>query len=112
MDIKRIASIVLIVVGAGMMYMAHYIRVEVNEGKGQVSSAQKKVDTANSLFSQNQTTKKIGQGLTSPIQKRINEGKGQISDYEKLATVLNVAGIIFVIGGAGALFLQRKRKRS
>lgn len=113
MNSKRTFGIILVIIGIVMFFMSNYIAQQVEEGKGQVSSAQKKVDQGNSLFSQNRVTKEIGKGMTGSAQKKIDAGKLEIAKYEGIAGWLHMGGIVVVILGACvfAYSFVGKRKR-
>jgi len=110
MNNKRIIGVVVAIVGIGMVFGAHHINNEVEKGKGKVYDAQKGVDTLNSLSSGNSTTKQAGKIATTRAQKKIDEGKGEIDHYSHLAKVLQVGGIIFIIGGACAAIVGTRKK--
>ncbi len=115
MNFKRVLGIVLVIIGIAMYLMSNYIQQQVEEGKGQVSSAQKKVNQSNSLFSlsPNPVAEQIGKGFTDSAQKKINEGKLEIAKYEGMAGWLNTGGIVLVVIGACffAFSFAGKRKR-
>lgn len=108
---KRILGIVILIGAITMIYFSYYIKTRVNEGKGQISDAQKNVDTADSLFSLSPATKGIGKGLTGAAQKKIDEGQLQISQYEGLASFLQIGGIILVVVGVGVILMGGRKRQ-
>ncbi len=108
---KRVIGIVVGVVGIAMIFTAHCIRQQTDEGSVKVTRAQQKMDAANEALAKDKNAKQ-SRGATSSIQRNINEAKVQIQEYGSLATWLQVGGIIFVLGGVGTLFLTRKKKPS
>ena len=78
--------------GLGLLYLAHYINVQVEEGNMQIFSAQQKVNQTNSLFNMSPYTKDVGQGLTSGAQKQINEGKNTVEYYTTVANRCQIGG--------------------
>lgn len=110
MSNRRIIGVIVVIVGIGMLFGAHHIKKQVEEGKGKVHNAQKGVDTANSLFSSNRATKQAGKAVTDRAQMKINEGKGEINRYSHLVKVLQVGGIIFIIGGGCAALVGTKKR--
>ncbi|MBS0625180.1 MAG: hypothetical protein JSS32_03945 [Verrucomicrobia bacterium] len=110
MNSKQITGIVLVLAGVAMLLTSQYIKSQVLEGKQQISSAQKKVDTANQLFSVNPVSKEVGKGLTGGAQRKIDEGRGEVAHYEQVAQVLNIGGIGAIIVG-GVIFLLGRKKR-
>lgn len=109
MHFKKVIGFVVLGLGAILLVFSYYIAEQVAEGRARVDRAQGQVDTANSLFSLNPTTKQIGKGFTSPIQKKIDEGSLDVSEYTALAHKLQVGGIILIVIGLGALVFWKKR---
>lgn len=108
---KRILGIVILIGAITMIYFSYYIKNRVNEGKAQVSDAQKNVDTADSLLSLSPATKGIGKGLTGSAQKKIDEGQLQINQYEGLANYLQIGGIILVVVGVGVILMGGRKRQ-
>ncbi len=106
---KAIFGIVLIVVGAILLFFSNYIADQVMAGKLQIQRGQQTVDTTNSLFSASPTTKPIGQALTSSGQRRIDAGRAEVSKYESLARTFQIAGVVFIVAGIGLLILSRRK---
>jgi hypothetical protein len=111
MKFKRILGIVLIVAGIAMFFMSNYIAEQVAEGKGQISSAQQKVDTGNKLFSLNPATKEVGKTFSGSAQKKIDEGKLEVTKYEKIADLLHTGSIVLVIAGVVLVIMSFVGKR-
>ncbi len=110
MNYKRTLGLIMEVVGVVMFFIAGYIKGQVEQGRGQISSGQKKVDTANSLFSVNPVTKEVGKGVTSSAQREINQGRLEANKYDEIANWLRIGGIVVVIVGAGVLILGGRKK--
>ncbi|HEX2578971.1 MAG TPA: hypothetical protein VHK67_01025 [Rhabdochlamydiaceae bacterium] len=110
MNGKQILGGILFVGGLGLLYMAHYINVQVEEGNLQILSGQRKVNQVNSLFNTTPATKGMGQGLTSGAQKQIDEGKNTIEYYTAVANRCQFGGIAALVVGAGMMFFFRKKK--
>ncbi len=108
---KRILGIVILIGAVTMIYFSYYIKTRVNAGKGQISDAQKKVDTADSLFSLSPATKDFGKGLTGSAQKKIDEGQVQIDQYERLASFLQIGGIVLVVVGVGVILVGGRKRQ-
>lgn len=111
MNTKRNIGITLMIVGIGLMGASYYIKRQVEEGKIEISGAQKKVDTTNWLFSLSPTTKQLGDGLTDSAQKKINEGKQEVLDYQTLAGKLMIGGIIVAVFGVVLAIWGRQKTR-
>ncbi len=111
MKVKKIGSLILIVLGLVLIAGSLVINAKVKEGQEQVSSAEKKVDTGDKLFSIAPGGQGIGETLSEPIQKKIEEGKGEIAFYTAVAKWLEIGGIVVLVLGA-CLILMRKKSRS
>jgi hypothetical protein len=109
--IKKIIGIIVFVAGVALLCTSYYIKDQVEEGKGQIKSAQKKVNTANKLFSLTPETKQLGQGATNSAQKQIDAGKQQVGYYEDLAGKLQIGGIVLMVVGVGIIFIGGKKKK-
>ncbi len=110
MNFKQILGALIFVGGIVLLFVAHYINTQIEEGNIQIFNAQKKVDQGSSLFNMTPYSKPIGQGLTSGAQKKINEGKGTIAYYTVVAQRCQISGIIAIVIGAGMMFLLRKKR--
>lgn len=110
MSTQKIFGIALIVIGAVMLFFSNYIAEQVTSGKLQIQEGQRKVDTADSLFSQSKYTKPMGQMFTGSAQKRIDAGQTEVDKYESISNNLKIGGIVLIVIGAGVLFFSRKRK--
>ena len=110
MNVKQVLGGIIFVGGLGLLYLAHYINVQVEQGNLQIFSAQNKVDTANKLFNMSPYTKDVGQGLTSGAQKQINEGRNTVEYYTMVANRCTVGGYAALVIGAGMMLFCRKKK--
>lgn len=109
MRLKWIAGLIVLIIGVILMLTASHIREKVREGRGEIRSAQKKVDTASSLMSQQPVAKEVGKGITGPMQGKINEGSREADYYENVAMWLNIGGIVLIIVGIGGILLGLKK---
>ena len=98
---KQIVGLLLVVIGVGILSLSYYIHTQVKDGKMQVGSGQKKVDSVNRVFSVAPASKPVGNMLTGSAQTQINEGKGKIAQYEQFAYLLQIGGGIAIILGVG-----------
>ena len=112
MNFKRIAGIVIAIIGIALIGAGYYITARVEAGQGDINSAQQKVDRGNSLFSLNPISKQIGQGITGSAQKKIDQANAQVEEYSILASRLQIAGIIVTIIGVVFVIFGRKRKKT
>lgn len=99
----------MFIVGVVAFGLSMYIRDQVDEGRGKVSSAQRRLDQGNSLFNLNPISKEIGKGITSGAQSKINEGILQIQKYNDFAAWLQIAGIVFMVVGGGIAIIAKKK---
>jgi hypothetical protein len=107
---KQVLGGIIFAAGLGLLYLAHYINVQVEQGNLQIFSAQQKVNQANSLFNMSPYTKDVGKGLTSGAQSQINEGQNTVEYYTKMANRCTYGGIAALVIGAGMMFFCRKKK--
>lgn len=110
MGTQKIVGIVLIVVGAVMLFFSNYIAEQVASGKLQIEEGQRKVDSANSLFSESKYTKPVGKMFTGSGQRRIDAGQAEVDKYESMSNNLKIGGIVLIVIGAGLLLFSRKRR--
>lgn len=108
---RLIFGCVLTAVGIVLIALSVYINRQVEEGRGEIASAQAKVDQGNRLFSAGgKTSKQIGQGITAPIQNKIDDASRQASYYDGMATSFLVIGIVLLLPGValiGTSFTKR-----
>lgn len=110
MNARRVLGILIIIGGIVLLFVSNYIKSRVAEGEEQISSAQKKVDQGNRLFSLNPYSQKLGGHLTDSAQKKINEGKQEAAHYANLADQLWMGGIVAIIIGGIIVIIPRKTK--
>ena len=109
-NFKQILGAIIFVGGIVLLFIAHYINVQVEQGNTDIFNAQSKVDSSNSLFNMSPYSKPIGQGLTSGAQKQIDEGKGTVAYYTVMAQRCQIGGIVAIVVGAGMMFFLRRKK--
>ena len=100
MNTRRIVGIVIAIAGVVLLLVSRYITGRVEEGKGEIYAGQRKVDSANSLFSLTPATKEVGKGFTQSGQNRIDQGWSDVAHYESLAKTLKMGGYALIIIGA------------
>lgn len=110
MNSKQVFGIVILIAGVIMLCGSFYIKNQVLQGRMQISSAQGKVDTANSIFSLTPQTNTAGKVFTGSAQSQIDAGSAQANYYAQMAQWLQIGGIILIIAG-GAIFLFCRRKK-
>ncbi|MEI8300242.1 MAG: hypothetical protein WCG10_01335 [Chlamydiota bacterium] len=114
MNLKQLIGVFVILIGCGLFGISSYITAQVEAGKIEVSSAQRKVNQSKQVLSLNPVTKQVGKGFTDSAQNQINMGKEDIAHYKGVAAALQIGGWIAV--GLGALvsillFNWKKPKR-
>jgi hypothetical protein len=108
MNIKKNWGIVVLIVGLICLGLSFFIKNEVAKGMGEISSAQRKVDQGNGLFSVTPATKGIGNLFTGSAQKKINEGISKVNQYNNLADWLQIGGVVFLLAGLGVVVFGKK----
>lgn len=112
MDIKRIISAAMVIVGIAFFVFGSYIAGEVAQGQKKISSAQKSVDQGRSLTDRSPYTKGIGGMATESVQKKIDAGKQDAAKYQMIANWLHGSGVVLFVGGIGLfVFTLRTKKR-
>ncbi|MBN2479126.1 MAG: hypothetical protein JXA94_02745 [Parachlamydiales bacterium] len=106
---KRILGIVIIIIGAALIISSFIIKSQVSEGRKEIAEAQKQVNRGSSLFSHNPITKEIGKGLTGAAQNKIDAGTQKANFYNTLAVWFQIGGAVFIVLGAGIIFIGRKK---
>lgn len=110
MSWKRIVGIILVLAGIALLLTSNYIVEQVEQGKEQISSAQKKVNQGDSLFSLSPYTKDVGKEITGSAQKKIDAGKQDVLHYETLAGQLKIGGIALIVVGVLLVIFGRKKR--
>ena len=111
MNYKQVIGVFAIIAGVVLIIIGRYITGQVEAGNLQISEAQHKVNSANSLFSRNMYTKPIGESLTSGAQSKINAGQEDVNYYTIVAGRCQLGGIALIVVGAGMVFFFRKKKK-
>lgn len=93
MNHKRNSAVLCLIAGAGLLAASFYIHGQVAEGREQISSAQKKVDQSNSLFSVSPYTKGVGNALTGSAQKRLTPAQLRLPTMRRWPICLNSAAL-------------------
>ncbi len=110
MRVKKIFSIIVFVIGILMLGGSYYIKNQVEQGKIQISSAEKSLSRGKSLFSLNPVTKQIGEGISRSADRKIDSANAEIQYYSNVAQGLLIGGIILMVLGAGMFFLGKRSK--
>lgn len=108
MNAKRVLGVALLIGGVVAYSFGMYIKDQVEEGEGKISSAQEKVDKGNQLFSMNPVAKEIGGHITDGAQRKIDAGKEQVALYSKLAAWFQIGGVAIAVLGAAVIYINRK----
>lgn len=106
---KKIIAILLILLGIASVGIGYYIQTEVDSGKIQLSSAQKKVQTGKGLLSLNPAVAGVGKKLTDSVDQKLAEANEEIAKYEAIAKTLQIGGAALAVIG-GVLFFRKKNK--
>ena len=106
---KRILGFIIIILGIALILSSFYIKSRVGEGRKQIAEAESQIQTGNKLFSLNPITKEIGKGITSSVQNKIDEAIKKANKYYDLAIWFQIRGAVFIVIGAGIIFLGRKK---
>ncbi|MFI5344222.1 MAG: hypothetical protein ACHQUC_08385 [Chlamydiales bacterium] len=110
MNVKRIFSIIVILVGIAMVGGAYYIRDQVAQGKLEISSGERQINQTESLFSANPASKMVGDEVTKSGREKIAAGNQEISYYENMARNLQIGGFVLIVLGVAFFFFSGRRK--
>ena len=110
MKVKRTTALIALIAGIVMFLFSLYIMNQVNQGRGQISSAQSRVNRGSGLFNMNPVTRQVGKGMSDAAQKKLDAYREKADEYERLAKWLKVGGIVLVVLGGGGLILLRSKR--
>ena len=105
---RKFLSITIGIIGIVLILLSSYIKNRVEEGKDEVSDAQKKVNQGNSLFSIVPETKSLGDTFTGAAQKKIDAANEEIAQYAQYAGWMQTGGIILIVISAGILLIHKR----
>ncbi len=112
MSRMKIIGTVLIVIGAICLFFSNSIAERVAAGRMQIAQGQRSVNEVNTVFSQSQYTKPLGNMITESAEKKINAGRAEADQYAALSNQLRVGGIILIVVGAGFFFFDKRKKHN
>lgn len=107
----KVMGVILMIIGVVLFVFSNSISEKVAEGRGEISSAQGKVDMGKTVFSMHPATKEVGGIMTDSAQKRIDAGTEEANYYERMATWLKIGGVVLFILGTGVLVIGMRRPR-
>ena len=110
MSSRRIIGVISVVIGIVLVLVSMNINKQVEEGRGRVSSAQKKVDQGKQLFELAPRTKPVGEIITDSAQRKIDQGRLDIAKYENMSKWFLFGGIFLIIFGAVLFFTGRANR--
>ncbi len=110
MRTKRILGIIIIIIGISFIASSFYIKSRVTSGREQISQAEGTVRKGKQLFSLDPIAKEAGKVITDPIDKKLKEESAKADRYDTLATWFQIGGGIFIVIGAGLIFISRKKR--
>ena len=70
MNFRRILGFIIAIIGVLMIIFSFSIKNQTEEGHQKVHSAQKKVDSTDTVLSLSPYTKQVGKGITGSAQKK------------------------------------------
>ena len=110
MNFKRILGMFSIVIGIALIIFSQYLKQQLENARGQISDAKKKVSAGNSLFSLNPVAQEVGKEITGSAEKKISAAEETVQYYENVADWSQKGGIGLIILGAVVVIFGRKKK--
>jgi len=107
---KRISGIIIVILGIALILFSFYIKSRVSSGREQISEAEESVRKGKQLFSLNPYSKEVGKHITGLAERKIKEGSAKADRYDTLALWFKIGGGVFIVIGAGLIFISRKKK--
>lgn len=104
----RWLAIFFLIVSFAMFGFSYYIQIEIDQGRAEISDAEKKLNQTEGLFSLSPATQQLGSGIKRAGKKKIAIAEADIAYYQSVANYLKVGGGIFAILGIGCFFIRRK----
>jgi hypothetical protein len=108
---KKLFSLVVMLLGAGALYGSYYIKNQVIQGQHQIKKAQKQVGQLDSLLQMSPYTSPLGKGISGAAQDKIDEGQQEIKKYTLIANSLETGGYVGLGLGAFLFLLSFRRKK-
>lgn len=107
---KRISGIIIVILGIFLILSSFYIKSRVSSGREQISEAKESVRKGKQLSDLNPFTKEVGKHITDSAERKIKEGSAEADTYDTIALWFQIGGSVFVVIGAGLIFVSRKKK--
>jgi len=104
-------GLLAIIIGIALIIFVIYGKQQIAAAKGEISSAKKKVDKSNQLFSLSPYTKDVGKQMSGGISQKIQNAEHTVEYYETLFMWCQAGGIVLIVGGAGLIFFCRSKRR-
>lgn len=111
MNLKQIMGLLAVIIGIALIIFVLYGKQQIAVAKGEISSAKKKVDQGNQLFSLNPYSKEVGKHVSGGITKKIQNAEHTVEYYEALFIWCQVGAVILIVGGSGLIYFCRSKRR-
>lgn len=112
MNLKRIIGILVAIAGVAMICVSYYIQNQVESGKVELASGEKKVNQGKSLFGLNPYTKEVGNKVIfNSADQKISAGKEEIAYYETLEQRFWIGGLIAIGVGIAIMLIPFGRNK-
>ncbi len=105
----KITGIILCILGLACLGMSYYIKEQVAGGKEKIEAAQNAVKKSEQVFALNPVSKEVGNVFTKSAKQQISQGQADIIYYARLATILQIGGIIAIIVGIIMFFIPKRK---
>ena len=103
---RRIFSIIFIVLGLLSIGIAEYIDRSISQGLNQIDSAEGSLDQLGKISSLSPITKSIDIQINKKANSKIEQGYSEIQEYTLISNLLKIASVAF-LGISGFLFFKK-----
>jgi hypothetical protein len=110
LNFKRLLGILPMIIGIGLIIFSQYLNYRLDNARGQIDDAKKKVSAGSSLFSLNPVAQEIGKEITGSAEKKISSAEATVKYYETVADWSQKGGVGLIILGVVAVIFGRKKK--
>ena len=110
MNYKRIFGIATIVIGLTLVGGAAYIQILIDEGKGQILDAEKKIEEGFGFLNIHPLSRRLSKKAEEKAKGKLEEATTTVAKYEKIALYGFAGGAFLAIVGSVLVAYSKKKK--